>query len=275
MANNNVPAQNTNIELGFDHGRQMYLDCRRSTLIAFLNRLKPAENKNYHELHGKYSVIQLLSEDFSKGKKADAVYCYYNLDPETVRDIYHWVSTLYPLYMGSPLKRKWFKHFAGKFQQLELQLNPGMNNPFCIICSNGLYDEKAEKPKGDVAVVKQYYSGELFYTMWSTIYDRLKLWELIHYSALCKVMEPITARAVEQELMKMEQNRKQNNVPQQYAPQSNGNHNGNSQGGRRGNRQNNTYSPQQAQYNDMPELAPPIGDIPFEQMPDYGSAYRR
>lgn len=242
-----------NNQLGFDFGRQMFLDQRNKTLVCFSNRLKIAKTEDYNEIHGKYSIIQLLMEDYSKGKGSNAVFVYYNLEPRDVRTICHWVSSIYPTHTTKEHNFKLYKSLNGNYWQIDLVHNPKMKNPFGIIISNGNADRNL-KPVNKTGEVKQWYSYEMFYSMWQEIYDKLKYWEFLHYSQLCRRMEPVTQAALDK----------------YYDERKNSQNKGNKQNGNNGN---------YANYAEMPPLAPPPvpneQDIPFEEMPNYGTAYRR
>ena len=264
---------NNNSELGFDFGRQMYLDQRNKTLVCFCNRLKAAPEGRYNEVHGKYSLIQLLMEDYSVSKGAKATFVYYNLEPRDVRTLYHWVSAIYPFNTDKVCNFKLYKCLNDKYWQLDVVHNPKMNNPFGIVVTNGTAD-KNKKPLGQTGVVKQWYSYELFYSMWNEIYDKLKMWEMIHYSSLCKKMEPITAAAVDKFFSE-----KENNATEK-SDKSKGNYH------QQNKNRNNNQPPAKAARpiaparNELPPLAPPLpmvqeDEIPLEEMHRYKSAYRR
>lgn len=264
-----------NSQLGFDFGRQMYLDQRNKTLVCFCNRLKVADDSRYNEIHGKYSLIQLLMEDYSVGKGSKAIYVYYNLAPKDVRTLYHWVSAIYPFNINNPCNFKLFKCLDDKYWQLEIVHNPKMKNPFGIVVTNGKAD-KDKKPISQTGVVKQWYSYELFYSMWSEIYDKLKMWEMIHYSSLCRKMEPVTAAAVEKFYDEKDSN---NNTVKNNQYQ--GNHK--QQNGQKNNKRPPAVKPvvsAPAVKNELPPLAPPLpmvpeDEIPLDVMPNYKSAYKR
>lgn len=262
-----------NSQLGFDFGRQMYLDQRNKTLVCFCNRLKVAHESRYNEVHGKYSLIQLLMEDYSKSKGAKAIFVYYNLEPRDVRILYHWVSAIYPFNTDKTCNFKLFKCLDDKYWQLDVVHNPKMNNPFGIVVTNGKVN-KDKKPLNQTGVVKQWYSYELFYSMWNEIYDKLKMWEMIHYSSLCKKMEPITAAAVDKFFSE-----KDNNATAK-SNQYKGNHY--HQNGPKNNNQSlakplKSAAPARIE---LPPLAPPLpivheDDVPLEEMHRYKSAYKR
>ncbi len=238
-----------NNELGFDFGRQMFLDQRNKTLVCFCNHLKPAKDKNYNELHGKYSLIQLLMEDYSKGKGKNAVYVYYNLEPKDIRVIHHWVSAIYPTHTKNPHNFKLYKCYEDNYWQLDIVHNPKMKNPFGIVICNGKADAKTKKPLTKAGEVKQWYDYELFFAMWQEIYDKLKYWEFLHCSQLSRRMEPVTNAAVKRYYDERDNPSKKNN------------------GKSKGNG-----------FTELPPLAPPIPieqDIPFDEMPNYGTAYKR
>lgn len=259
---------------GFDKGRQMLLDQRQKTSVCFCNHLKPAEQANYHELHGQYSLITLIMQDYSKGKGQNSFFVRFNLSPRQLRVIHHWAETIYPSQMGkSHRTMELVKVFNDDYSKLELIHASKNNNPFAIKVTNGKADQDKKLIKGSEKSVMQWYTGDLFYSLWSDLYDRLKEWELIHYSQLCRKYESLTEKALAEDYAARQQ--KFSNQPN--APRPTAQRNAKQQRQNQYNGNNNSYPP----YNDFaaPPPPPPMPnsefESSFEETANYGSAYRR
>lgn len=168
------------------------------------------------------------------------------------------------------------KVYNDDYAKLELIHASKNKNPFAIKVTNGKADQNKKLVKGSDKTVMQWYSGDLFYSLWSELYDRLKEWELIHYSQLCKQFEPLTEKALAEEYAARNQQQYSQPNAQRPAAQPRNQQQRNITRQDQGNGYNNSYNP----YNDF--TAPPPPPIPtnefessFEETANYGSAYRR
>ena len=265
--------------LGFDKGRQMLLDQRQKTSVCFCNHLKAAEQANYHELHGKYSLISLIMQDYSNGKGQKSFFVRFNISPRQLRVIHHWAETIYPSQMGKDHRTmELVKVYNDDYAKLELIHASKNKNPFAIKVTNGKADQNKKLVKGSDKTVMQWYSGDLFYSLWSELYDRLKEWELIHYSQLCKQFEPLTEKALAEEYASRNQ-QQYSNQPNAQRPvtQPRNQQQRNTAQQNQHNENNNGYAP----HNDFtvppppPSTSNPEFEASFEETANYGSAYRR
>lgn len=266
---------------GFDQGRQMLLDQRQKTSVCFCNHLKVAEQANYHELHDKYSVISVIMQDYSAGKGQKSFFVRFNISPRQLRVIQHWAATIYPSQMGKDHRTmELVKVFNDDYSKLELIHASKNNNPFAIKITNGKADRDKKLIKGSDKSVMQWYTGDLFYSLWADLYDRLKEWELIHYSQLCRKYEPLTEKALAEEYAARQNQQYSNQPTRNQARQGQPNRSQAQYAQRQQNQRGsntNGYNP----YNDF--TAPPPPPIPntsefessFEETANYGSAYRR
>lgn len=266
-------------ELGFQNGRQMYLDQRQKTSICFCNFLCPADIKDYNELHNRkrYSRVKMIMQDYSKGTGDKSVYAHYNLDSLEVKDIQHIASSIYPLYPQMEFGKKFFKAFGNKYCQLDIYRNPKMKNPWGIILTNGDVD-KNKKPVSTISQIKQSFTDDLFYKMWTDVKDKVTYWEMYHAMQLFKVGEPLTAQAEKEyrNSQKVAENRNNGNyskgyqsVPNRSMPQNNQRQNNVS-------RQNSSSQSVRNNVLPPPIVMPPAipeNEIPFEQTAPYGSGY--
>ena len=257
------------IKLGFDNGRQLIVDQRSKITVAYCNHFYTADEADYNELHGKYSCIRIKAEDFSNGKGDNAVWVYVNLNPYEIRLIYQLAKTVFPLNRNMPYKKDFYHPFKGTYTSIFIEHSPKLNNPWVVTIAQGKCDNNKKRIGEPMAKITVMYNDELFFSIWDTLYSRLRDWERYHYSLLLKNGEPKTAAVIEEYRKNSENN---SNHKQQ---QKNKNYN----------RQNNSgYNVQQQKKQSdtkpvsMPSLAPPTlmeDEIPFNKMPAYGSLYKR
>lgn len=272
---------------GYDNGRQILLDQRRKTSVCFCNHLKVAEKANWNERHDKYSVIALIMQDYSNGTGDKSFNAKYNISPRQLKVIHKWVSAIYPNQLKQAhLTMESVKVFEDYYSKLELIHNPKQNNCFGLKVTNGKADKDKKLIKGSERYVVQWYTGDLFFSMWADLLDFLRDWEMVHYAQLCRSYESLTAKAVEEYVANA---RKYSNQPnyqarnqQQYnqRQQQNGNQRSYQQQSRPA--QQTSVSRQRNRYdNELPPLAPPpqqqstdFYESSFEETANYGSAYK-
>lgn len=242
------------IILGFDKGRQLVVDQRKNITVAYCNHFYTAEEENYNELHGKYSCIQVKAENFANGKGENATWAYVNLNPYEIRTIYKIAKTVFPVYDKMPYKKEFYHPFKDAYSSMLLEHSPNLNNPWVVTILQGKCDKNKKRIGNPLVKITVMYTDELFFDIWDTLYSRLRDWERFHYSILLKNGEPKTKAALNK--------------------QKNENKNNNSQPAKN----NNHHSKNDTINNTIPPLAPPPFDeneIPFDEMPAYGSKYIR
>lgn len=250
-----------NDELGFDKGRQLVVDQRKKMTIAYCNHFIVADSKDYNEVHGKYSCIQIKAEDFSCGKGESALWTYHNVQPNEIRCIYQLAKSIFPLNVMMPYKKEFYHPFKGKYTALCIEHAPKLNNPFVCTMTQGTCDKNLKRIGEPTIKITVMYSDELFFSVWDTLYSRLRDWERYHYSLLLKDGEPKTAAAIAY----YRENSSNKKETPQYASSN-------------GCKQPQKKPDKQQTYNSMPAAlpVPPIEDnIPFNEMPAYGSRYMR
>lgn len=240
--------------LGFDKGRQLICDRREKTLIAVLNHLKSAPVTDWCAVHAKYSRIQLLFQDYSTGKGANSKYANVNLTAPEVKEIFHVVSQIYPLTPKFPYKTRYFKEFEGKYSELIVERNPGMRIQWCLTCTNGDCDKDKKPIKGSETKILQRYTDSQMYQFWSTVNSFVVNWESVTQTALQRMGAPLTKKALEE------------------AEAQRGAGNGNGQ------QPNNRYAaqtPAGERQSSSPPPPPSIieDNVPFDEMPGYGTGY--
>ncbi len=283
-------------ELGFDFGRQIVCDQRQKSLLAALNHLKAANVGDYCEVHGKYSLIQILMQDYSKGKGDKSVYVKYNLSAENVKAIHHIVSSFYPLYPQSDFKERFYKEFEQDFSELSIVRSSQMNNPWSVVITNGKCKKQGNKNipiKGSTFTVKQFYTDRQFFELWSTIYTFVCNWEMSTQTALYRKGYPMTERAVNTYNSEQKsngqanqqyrgRNQQYNNVQPNYQTQPQpprvpqgqqvqNNYSRQQQPQQRQQVQNNRQQQTNRGNNVLPPPLPIEDEVPFEQMPAYGT----
>lgn len=278
---------------GYDNGRQILLDQRRKTSVCFCNHLKVAEKANWNERHDKYSVIALIMQDYSNGTGDKSFNVKYNISPRQLKVIHKWVSAIYPNQLKQAhLTMESVKVFEDYYSKLELIHNPKQNNCFGLKVTNGKADKDKKLIKGSERYVVQWYTGDLFFSMWADLLDFLRDWEMVHYAQLCRSYEALTAKAVEEYIANAKQysnqpaqnaqtrnqqryTQQQQNSNRQQAQQS-------YQQRRSAQQQNANRQQNQRRYdNELPPLAPPpqqqstdFYESSFEETANYGSAYK-
>lgn len=250
-----------NNQLGFDNGRQLVVDQRRKITIAYCNHFIVADDKDYNEVHGKYSCIQIKAEDFSNGKGENARWAYHNVQSNEIRCIYQLAKSIFPLNVKMPYKTEFYHPYKGKYTALSIEHAPNLNNPFVCTITQGVCDKNLKRIGEPTIKITVMYSDELFFSIWDTLYSRLRDWERYHYSLLLRNGEPKTAAA----LAYCRKNSNNNKKTSQTNSSS-------------GYKQPQKKLSKQQILNSVPAAlpVPPIeDDIPFNEMPAYGSRYRR
>ena len=235
--------------LGFDFGRQLYVDQRRKVTVAYCNHFVIADDANYNMIHGKFSAIKVIAEDFTKGKGKNAVWCTINLTPTEIRTIYNIVKTISPV--NGAVKRDFYHPYNKLYTDLLIERSPKLNNPWVLTFTNGscvLKNNSWQRVGNPTSKITVMYTDDLFYSLFDTLYSRLRDWEAYHYFQLLEKNEVRTNEALSTYRAKAAENKKkiQNNSA---------------------NKNSNDFLPPPP---DIPE-----DDIPFESMPDYNSAYFR
>lgn len=273
-------AKRNNNQLGFDKGRQLFVDQRDKTLIAVLNHLKAAPITEWCAIHAQYSRIQLLFQDYSEGKGDKSKFAKVNLTAPEVQWIYHCVHMISPLTPKMAYKERFFKEYNGKFSELTVERNPSMRYPWAMTCTIGDCDQNKKPIKGTETKIVQRYNDAQMFQFWSRVKHFVCNWEATTQAALQKHGAPLTKKALEAE--KAQQNSSQQPA-NRYGNNANGQQQRNSQQNNRydnNNRQqsNNRYtqpSPAPAQQPLAPPPPPGINelDIPFNEMPGYGTGF--
>lgn len=271
--------KHNNNQLGFDKGRQLFVDQRRNTLIAVLNHLKSAPITEWCSIHAQYSRIQLLFQDYSAGKGEKSKFAKVNLTAPEVQWIYHCVHMISPLTPKLAYKERFFKEYSGKFSELTVERIPTMDNPWAMTCTVGDCDKNKKPIKGTETKIVQRYNDAQMFQFWVKVYNFVCNWEATTQAALQKHGAPLTKKALEEEEAQRNNvagnNRKQsvsgsgNNAPVNRQQQNN-RYSNNASVNRQ---QPNNSSPAYTQQPTSPPPPPGINEIevPFNEMPSYGS----
>ena len=267
-------------QLGFDKGRQLFVDQRDKSLIAVLNHLKSAPITEWCSIHAQYSRIQLLFQDYSAGKGDKSKFAKVNLTAPEVQWIYHCVHMISPLTPKLAYKERFFKEFSGKFSELTVERIPTMRIPWAMTCTVGDCDINKKPIKGTETKIVQRYTDAQMFQFWVKVYNFVCNWEATTQAALQKHGAPLTKKALEEEAQRNSvagNNRQQpatgsgNNAPVNRQQQSN-RYNNNASVNRQ---QPNSSVPAYTQHPASPPPPPGIDEteVPFNEMPSYGSGY--
>lgn len=169
---------------GADFGREIVVDQRKKTLIAFRNHLELAPTSNWSQIHAngeirngkkRYSKIRLVAQDYSKGTKNNSFYCYYNFEPTDIKNL-HNIICLRP----ANYKRRFFKVISQKgespFQEVVITCDPSLNNPWIIQVTNGTANN-AKPIKGSEKTIRQMFTYDQFFDLITKVYTFVDLWE--------------------------------------------------------------------------------------------------
>lgn len=212
-----------NQNFGFDYGRQIALDRRRNTLVAFLNHMVLAPVKEWSKLHSdgdvgndntkKYSRVTLLAQDYSQGKKKNSIYCKFNFKVEDIRNLKNVVDMRYAQY-----ERKFFKVPSQKgksfFSQCVISRNPNMNNPWCIEVVNG-FAYYAKPDYTNAKKVTQRFSEDGFFDLITQVTRFIDVWEYTFCSHLLVKGYSESSKAMKQDIEQRQQQQSNgyNNIP--------------------------------------------------------------
>jgi len=270
--------QKNDHQLGFDKGRQLFVDQRDKTLIAVLNHLKSAPITEWCSIHAQYSRIQLLFQDYSTGKGDKSKFAKVNLTAPEVQWIYHCVHMISPLTPKLAYKERFFKEFSGKFSELTVERIPTMRIPWAMTCTVGDCDKDKKPIKGTETKIVQRYTDAQMFQFWVKVYNFVCNWEATTQAALQKHGAPLTKKALEAEEAQRnngQQNSSRNNTPANKQQLSNRYNNNATANNRQSYNHNGNNAPVPTQQPSAPPPPPDINelDVPFEEMPGYGTGY--
>lgn len=208
---------------GADFGREIVVDQRRKTLIAFRNHLELAPLSKWSQIHAngetrngrkRYSKIRLVAQDYSKGTGKNSFYCSYNFEPSDIKNLYNIINLRPQNY-----KRRFFKVVNQKgnspYYEVIITCDPKLNNPWIIQVTNG--DALNAKPiNGSAKTITQMFTYDQFFDLVSKVFTFVDLWEKTFAPILIQMGHERSKPLIEEYNDKAENNKQNKPAPIPY-----------------------------------------------------------